>query len=55
MKTQKGRHGVEKSFLSVYLPNEHREALRRLAREEDTTMSAIVRALIKARVEHLLL
>ena len=54
MKTQKGRHGVEKTFLTVYLPDKYREALRRLAIAEDSTMSAIACALIKARVEHLI-
>ena len=53
MKIHKGRHGVEKSFFTVYLPSKYREALRQLAAHEDTTMSEIVRALIKARVEHL--
>ena len=44
----------EKSFFTVYLPSKYREALRQLAAHEDTTMSEIVRALIKARVEHLI-
>ena len=53
-KTQKGRHGVDMSFLTVYVPSKHREALKRLAVEEGITMSAIVRTLIKQRIEHLL-
>ena len=54
MKSQTGRHGVDMSFLTVYVPSKHKEALQRLSRDEDITMSAIVRALIKQRIEHLL-
>ena len=53
MKSQRGRHGVDMSFLTAYLPTKHKEALQRLSRDEGITMSAIVRTLIKQRVEHL--
>ena len=53
MKSQKGRHGVDMSFLTAYLPTTHKAALQRLSHAEGVTMSAIVRALIKQRVEHL--
>ena len=53
MKSQRGRHGVDMSFLTAYVPSRHKEALQRLSREEGITMSAIVRTLIKQRVEHL--
>ena len=53
MKSQKGRHGVDMSFLTAYIPTQHKEALKRLSHAEGVTMSAIVRTLIKQRVEHL--
>ena len=54
MKTLVSRNGVEMTYVMVYLPCKHHEALKRLVVEEDTNMSALIRALIKQRVEHLL-
>ena len=47
------RYGVKMKTLTVTIPIEHHGKLKDLAAREQTTLSAIVRTLIKQRVEHL--
>lgn len=47
------RNKVPMVPVTITIPEAHHKALKDLAAREDVTYSAIVRALIKARVEHI--
>ena len=49
----KNRHGVEMKKVTVTLPQTDHEKLATLSAQENTTMSDIIRSLVRQRVEHL--